>query len=290
MKGRGDGRAQARVPVARRRRALGQHFLRDARVAQAIVELARPAADDLVVEIGPGTGALTALLADRAGRLLALEVDEALVERLRSRFADNERVEIRHADARGFDYAKLPDLVPSPEGRVVVVGNLPYSVSKPILFRLIEARTALSSLTLMLQKEVAERVVAEPGSKRYGSLSVLTQIYTVPRLAFTVPPGAFAPPPEVESAVVHFMVLPEPRVPLADEAAFHRVVKAGFGQRRKTLANALSGGLDLPAETARGWLTASGIDPARRAETLTLEEFARLSSRIPSGDTGRVVR
>ncbi len=284
------GKSQASRQAGRKRRALGQHFLRDTQVARAIVELARPTLDDLVVEIGPGTGALTAILGERAGRLLALEVDEVLVERLRSRFADSQRVEISLADARGFDYAKLPDLVPSPRGRVVVVGNLPYSVSKPILFRLIEARTALSSLTLMLQKEVAERVVASPGSKRYGSLSVLTQLHTDPRLAFTVPPGAFTPPPDVESAVVQLTVLPGPRVPLADEAAFRQVVKAGFAQRRKTLANALSGGLGLPVETARVWLTAAGIDPTRRAETLTLDDFARLSSQIPSRDLGQVVR
>jgi 16S rRNA (adenine1518-N6/adenine1519-N6)-dimethyltransferase len=276
--------------TGKKRRALGQHFLRDTQVARAIVELARPTLDDLVVEIGPGTGALTAILGERAGRLLALEVDEVLVERLRSRFAASQRVEISLADARGFDYAKLPDLVPSPRGRVVVVGNLPYSISKPILLRLIEARTALSSLTLMLQKEVAERVVASPGSKRYGSLSVLTQLYTDPRLAFTVPPGAFTPPPDVESAVVQLTVLPGPRVPLADEAAFRQVVKAGFAQRRKTLANALSGGLGLPVETARAWLTAAGIDSTRRAETLTLDDFACLSSQIPSRDLGQVVR
>jgi 16S rRNA (adenine1518-N6/adenine1519-N6)-dimethyltransferase len=269
-----------------KRRALGQHFLKDARIARAIVEMAGPAPDDLVVEIGPGNGALTGLLAERAGRLLALEVDELLVGRLHSRFSGTGHVEIRLADARSFEYEKLPALLPSSAGRVLVVGNLPYSVSKPILFRLIEARAALSSLTLMLQREVAERVVASPGSRRYGSLSVLSQLYADPRLAFTVPPGAFTPSPEVESAVVQLTVLMEPRVQLEDEAAFRRVVKAGFGQRRKTLANALSGGLGIPVEAARRWLIASGIDPLRRAETLTLDEFACLSRQIPSGGSG----
>jgi 16S rRNA (adenine1518-N6/adenine1519-N6)-dimethyltransferase len=165
------------VTTAGRRRALGQHFLRDAGIAQRIVEIAGLTPADLCVEIGPGEGVLTFLLAERAGRLLALEVDEKLVEGLRVRLAALPHVEVRQADARSFDYSTLPALRPSPEGRVVIVGNLPYSVSKPILERLVAARTAVSEMVLTLQKEVAERVAAGPGSKRYGALSVLTQLY-----------------------------------------------------------------------------------------------------------------
>jgi 16S rRNA (adenine1518-N6/adenine1519-N6)-dimethyltransferase len=186
-------------------------------------------------------------------------------------------VEVREADARRFDYRTLPALKPSPEGRVVVVGNLPYSVSKPILERLVEARAAVSEMVLTLQKEVAERIAAGPGSKRYGSLSVLTQLYCDVRLAVTIPPGAFRPPPEVESAVVHLSVLAVPRVRVRDEGRFRQVVKAAFGQRRKTLANALAGGLHSSVATARQRLAAAGIEPARRAETLSLEEFSRLT-------------
>lgn len=266
------------MTTAGRRRALGQHFLRDTRIAQAIVEMARLTRADLCVEIGPGEGALTLLLAERAGRLLALEVDDALIARLRPRLALAPQVEVRHADARSFDYSTLSGLRPSPQGRVVVVGNLPYSVSKPILARLVQARTAISEMILTLQKEVAERVAAEPGSSRYGTLSVLTQLYCEVRLAMTIPPGAFRPPPEVDSAVLHLSVLPAPRVSLADEPFFHRVVKAAFSQRRKSLANALASGLRLPVTAVRERLAATGIDPIRRAETLSLDEFSRLTA------------
>ena len=260
-----------------RRRALGQHFLRDSRIARAIVEEAGLTGQDLCVEIGPGEGALTFLLAERAGRFLALEIDEALVAALQPRLASIPHAEIRRADARRFDYSVLPALRPSPGGRVVVVGNLPYSSAKLILGRLVEARAAVSEMVLTLQKEVAERVAAEPGSKRYGALSVLTQLYCEVRLVLTIPPGAFRPPPKVDSAVLHLRVLPTPRVPVADERGFRRVVKAAFGQRRKNLTNALAGGLALSAATARRWLDAARIDPLRRAETLSLQEFSRLS-------------
>lgn len=273
-----------------RRRALGQHFLRDAGITRRIVEFAGLTPQDLCVEIGPGEGVLTFLLAERAGRLLALEVDEKLVEGLRARLASPAHVEVRLADARRFDYASLPALRPSPEGRVVIVGNLPYSVSKPILERLVAARTAVSEMVLTLQKEVAERVAAGPGSKRYGALSVLTQLYCDARLALAIPPGAFRPPPKVDSAVLHLRVLATPRVPVGDEGTFHRLVKAAFGQRRKTLANALAGGLGVSVATARQWLAAAGIDPGRRAETLSLEEFSRLNSFGPLNPDGKMKR
>jgi len=276
------------VTTAGRRRALGQHFLRDAGITRRIVEIAGLSPGDLCVEIGPGEGVLTFLLVERAGRLLALEVDEKLVEGLRVRLATLPHVEVRQADARSFDYSTLPALRPSPEGRVVIVGNLPYSVSKPILERLVAARTAVSEMVLTLQKEVAERVAAGPGSKRYGALSVLTQLYCDARLALAIPPGAFRPPPKVDSAVLHLRVLATPRVPVGDEERFHRLVKAAFGQRRKTLANALAGGLGVSVATARQWLTAAGIDPGRRAETLSLEEFSRLNSFGPLNPDGKM--
>jgi 16S rRNA (adenine1518-N6/adenine1519-N6)-dimethyltransferase len=163
---------------------------------------------------------------------------------------------------------------------VVVIGNLPYSVSKPILFKLVEARHALDLVILTLQKEVAERVVAGPGSKRYGHLAVLTQLVAEVEIAFTIPPGAFTPPPLVESAVVRITPLKTPRVFVADETFFRRVVKAAFGQRRKTLGNALSGGLALLVREVQAALRSSGIDPQRRAESLTLAEFVRLTDHL----------
>jgi len=262
--------------VPDRRRALGQHFLRDAGIARAIVDLVAPTPRDRVVEIGPGEGALTGELARRAGRVTALEVDRALAARLRARGLPG--VEVLDADARTWDYGALTRPA---GGRVLVVGNLPYSVGKPILEALVTARTAIDEMALMLQREVAERLAAPPGSKVYGGLSVLTQLYCDVRLALRVPPGAFRPPPKVESAVVHLRVLPRPRVTLRDERRFHTVVRAAFSQRRKMLANALAAGLSLPLEAARAGAAEAGIDPRRRAETLTIHDFAALASRLP---------
>ncbi len=257
-----------------RRRALGQHFLRDPAVARAIVDLIVPGPNDLVVEIGPGEGALTGELERRAGRVLALEVDAALVARLRERFP---RVEVLETDARRWPYGGL---AAPPGGRVLVAANLPYSVAKPILQSLIAARTAIHEMALMLQREVAERVAAAPGGRTYGTLSILTQLYSDVRVALRVPPGAFRPPPKVESAVLHLRVLPRPRVPLADERRFAGVVRAAFAQRRKTLANALAGSLGIATDQVRAAAEAAGIDAGRRAETLTIPEFAALASRL----------
>jgi 16S rRNA (adenine1518-N6/adenine1519-N6)-dimethyltransferase len=258
-------------------RALGQHFLRDDAVAERMVGLVQPTQRDLVVEIGPGLGALTSRLARVAGRLLALEVDQVMAAALHERFADAAHVEIFAADARSFNYAGLSVLKPHPSGRVVVVGNLPYSVGKPILQALVEAGPVLDEMALMLQKEVAERVAAAPGGKTYGSLSVLTQLSCEARLAFTVPPGAFRPPPQVDSAVIHLRVRRAPPVPVGDRLRLRAVILAAFGQRRKSLANALASGLGLSAERARAMCAAAAIDASRRAETLSLAEFARLA-------------
>ena len=239
------------------------------------MELVAPTTKDLVVEIGPGEGALTGELARRAGSVIALEVDRELAARLRARALAN--VDIRDADARTWDYGTL---VRPEGGRVLVAGNLPYSVGKPILEALVVARTAIDEMALMLQKEVAERLAAPPGSRTYGGLSVLTQLYCDVRLAMRVPPGAFRPPPKVDSAVVHLRVLPAPRVPLADERRFHTVVRAAFAQRRKMLANALAATLGIALAEARAATTRAGIDPARRAETLTIHEFASLTRQL----------
>jgi 16S rRNA (adenine1518-N6/adenine1519-N6)-dimethyltransferase len=257
-----------------KRRALGQHFLADVAAARAIVDLLAPTARDLVVEIGPGMGALTGQLVGRAGRVAAIEVDGALVPRLRASFPTAEIVE---ADARTWDYAALarPD-----GGRVLVAGNLPYSVSKPILSALVAARNAVDEMALMLQREVADRVAAAPGSKRYGALSILTQIYYDVRVALRVPPGSFRPPPKVDSAVIHLRVLPEPRVPDVEEQRFSRVVRAAFAQRRKKLPNALAAGLGVAPDVARRAVEGAGVDPGRRAETLTILEFAALAARL----------
>jgi 16S rRNA (adenine1518-N6/adenine1519-N6)-dimethyltransferase len=266
--------------TSRRRRALGQHFLADPGVAARIVEAAGATAADLVCEIGPGTGALTRALGARAGRLVALEVDPALRDRLAAaagHWPEVGRIEIHLADAREFAYAELGALRPSPDGRVLVVGNLPYSASKPILARILDAHATLAAAILMIQREVADRLVAPPGGRAYGALSVFWQLWADVSELEVVPPTAFRPPPAVESAVIRARFRSAPRVPVSDEAALARLVRAAFGQRRKTLANALrGGGVGNPSSLAAA-LDAAGIDGARRAETLGLEEFARLA-------------
>jgi 16S rRNA (adenine1518-N6/adenine1519-N6)-dimethyltransferase len=257
-----------------KRRALGQHFLRDVGIARAIVDLVAPTPADLVVEIGPGQGALTGELARRAGRVLALEVDRALIERLCGAFPT---IEILAADAREWDW---PSLARPAGGRALVVGNLPYSVGTTILTALARAPRAIDGMVLMLQREVAERVAALPGGKAYGGLSVHVQLRWRVELALRVPPGAFRPPPRVESAVLRLSPLAAPRVMLADEPRFEAIVRAAFAQRRKTLANALAAGLGVPVGTAREAATSAGVDPGRRAETLNIEEFAELARRL----------
>jgi 16S rRNA (adenine1518-N6/adenine1519-N6)-dimethyltransferase len=276
-------RGRAPKATGRRRRALGQHFLADPGVAARIVEAVGATPADLVCEIGAGPGALTRALAARAGRLLALEIDPALRDRLAAaarHWPEAARVEIRQADACAFAYEALPALRPAPAGRVLVVGNLPYSASKAILDRLLGAHAALDRAVLMLQREVAERLAATPGGREYGALSVFWQRWAEVTRLLVVPPAAFRPPPAVESAVVRAAFATAPSVTVADEAAFTRVVRAAFGQRRKTLGNALrGGGLGSPERLATA-LAGAGIDGRRRAETLSLEEFARLTDAL----------
>jgi 16S rRNA (adenine1518-N6/adenine1519-N6)-dimethyltransferase len=257
-----------------RRRALGQHFLRDRDLARAIVDALAPGPGDLVVEIGPGQGALTVELARRAGRVVALELDRALAASLRARLPS---VEVVEADATRWDYRSVRR---PPGGRALVIGNLPYSVGTTILMALVEAREALDEAVVMLQREVAERVAAGPGSRSYGSLSVLVQLGWDARVILRAPPGAFRPPPRVESALLRLTPLPRPRAAAGDERQLRTVVRAAFARRRKTLANALAAGLSLPASRVREVLEEAGIDPSRRAETLDLEEFIRLSAAI----------
>ena len=257
-----------------RRRALGQHFLRDPGIARAIVDLVAPTPADLVVEIGPGQGALTGELARRAGSVLALEVDRALIERLRGAFP---AIEVLNADARAWDWTSLARPA---GGRALVVGNLPYSVGTSILTALARAPRAIDLMALMLQREVAERVAAAPGGKTYGSISVHVQLHWRVELAMRVPPGAFRPPPKVESAVLRLAPLAAPRVALADERRFEAVVRAAFAQRRKTLANALASGLGLAVGAAREAAAGAGVDPGRRAETLNIQEFAEVARRL----------
>ena len=265
-------------------RRLGQHFLIDRGIMVAIIRTAAVDSQDVALEVGPGLGEMTMLLASKARRVIAIEIDESIVALLKDRLDDYDNIVLHRGDALKFDF--LGESRKWGE-KLKVVSNLPYSISTQLLFCFVEMKDAFSGMTLMLQKEVAERIVAAPGGKQYGVLSVLLQLYCDASIRFLVPPSSFYPRPKVESAVVRFDFLEKPRVGIKDEALFRKVVKASFGHRRKTLKNALKnfGFFNSKAWDVEAHFRRAGIDPTRRGETLTLEEFAALSEAISKGMT-----
>lgn len=257
-------------------KGLGQHFLHDPQVALYIAQAARPLPDERVVEIGPGVGSLTLPLLREAGSVWAIERDRRLLPLLRARCHGHGRLEVREENALTVDFTALAAEV---GGKLVVAANLPYNISTPILFHLLAHRQAIHRMVLMFQQEVAQRLAAPPGGKSYGVLTVQCGLWTRVEHLLDVPPSAFLPPPKVQSAVVVVTVRDTPAVPLPEPERFDQVVKAAFGQRRKTLGNALKTLHPDPAQ----WLAAAGIDPQRRGETLDLAEFARLAATTPRG-------
>ncbi|MGZ5061350.1 MAG: 16S rRNA (adenine(1518)-N(6)/adenine(1519)-N(6))-dimethyltransferase RsmA [Usitatibacter sp.] len=256
------------LPRARKR--FGQHFLTDRHYVQRIVGAIGAKAGESIVEIGPGTGILTDELLKTVERLHAVEIDRDLAADLARRHPADKLV-VHVADALEFDFAALP-------APLRVVGNLPYNVSTPILFRVAGLAGRVRDATFMLQKEVVERMVAAPGTEAYGRLSVMLQYRFAMSLLFRVPPGAFTPPPKVDSAVVLMKPLPDDRPKARDEELFAKIVAAAFSQRRKTLRNAVRA---LVGEDA---FRAAGIDPQRRGETLSVGEFIALAdAAMPAG-------
>jgi 16S rRNA (adenine1518-N6/adenine1519-N6)-dimethyltransferase len=249
------------LPRARKR--FGQHFLTDRHYLGRIVAAIDPRPGDAMVEIGPGTGLLTGELAQRVQRLHVVEIDRDLAAGLRARFAAD-RVVVHEADALEFDFTALP-------APLRVVGNLPYNVSTPLLFRVAEIADRVADCVFLLQKEVVQRMVAAPATPDYGRLSVMLQYRFAMAKALDVPPGAFTPPPKVDSAVVRMRPLPAERPRARDDALFASLVAAAFSQRRKTLRNAIRG---LVPDTA---YARAGIDPVRRGETLAVAEFVALA-------------
>lgn len=250
-----------------KRHALGQHFLIDATVADRAIRLADLEPGARVLEIGPGRGALTDRLRGAGHPVVAVELDEALADALERRGDPDLRI------VRG-DFLRV-DLASLGEGALPVVANLPYSTGTAIVSRLLEQPERFPRLVVMLQLEVAERLCAAPCSRAYGGLTVLCALHSTATMGFRVPPQAFAPPPKVDSAVVRLDASRAPRAEVGDRRLFRRVVQTAFGQRRKTLRNALSAGFG--GDTATVLLERAAIDPRRRAETLSLEEFARLA-------------
>lgn len=273
--------------LMRAKKSLGQNFLTDQRVARRIIDAVSPLPTDIVIEIGPGTGALTRMLVEGSGYVEAVEIDARLADELR-RSVKAENLSIVTADALSLEWgqlitnakSKLRSLRRADEdrNRVRIVANLPYYISTPIIERLLGLGCGVSDMTLMLQKEVADRITTGPGSKEYGSLSVMVQYYCIASKLFEVPPSAFTPAPKVQSAVIRLTVRERPAVEVADEARFFALVRASFAQRRKTILNNLKAASRVleftqPLEEA---LEAASVAPQRRAETLSLAEFAAL--------------
>lgn len=256
----------------RPKKRFGQNFLRDQQVVERILEAAELDPADNLLEIGPGLGALTDRLLPSVGKLHVMELDRDLATSLRARPENN--LQVHMGDALRLDWSELLTEPP-----YKLVANLPYNISSQILFKILDNRQLFSHLVLMFQQEVGDRLCAEPGSKQYGILSVLCQNWFDVRRVVRVPPGAFFPPPKVHSVVLRFDALDQPRIAVADEVFFRRVVKGAFGQRRKTLRNSLKGA-GLAFEGLSEAMDGIGIDGGRRAETLNLEEFGALAEML----------
>lgn len=262
-------------------KSLGQNFLIDGNMVRAIADAADLSPSDLVVEIGPGIGTLTQELAERAGRVAAVELDRGLLPVLAETLQAYPNVQVVSGDALQVDFN---DLVLS-SGWIgtefKIVGNLPYYITTPLIMHVLEQGFNFSVFVLMVQKEVAQRIVAAPGTKNYGVLSLAVQYYTVPELALKVPRTVFMPRPEVDSAVLKLVRRRVPAVQVVDEVMLFKIIRAAFGQRRKTLLNALTNAcLGSSKEELSTVCAAVGIDPGRRGETLSMEEFGALADAL----------
>jgi 16S rRNA (adenine1518-N6/adenine1519-N6)-dimethyltransferase len=262
-------------------RRLGQHFLRDKEVLEKIAVLVKIAPTDGVLEIGAGTGSLTEFLAGRAAKVVAVEIDPKLADTLKLRFESNPRVEIMRSDILKTDLEAVAK-GPLRHLRLHAVGNIPYYITAPILSRLIQHRGLFCDLTLLMQKEVAERVCTKPGSKGCGAISAWVWYHTIPEPLLPVPRKAFRPPPEVDSVLVRFEVRRRPAVRCDDEATLFRVVRVTFQMRRKTAVNALAHdqSVGMSKETLTDLFQRSGLDARARGEAITLEQFAGIADAV----------
>ncbi len=249
-----------------KKKRFGQHFLYDHTVLNKIAEVAGIHGHDILVEVGPGHGTLTRKLLERARRVIAIEIDPRLYEEILDTLSEYDNLQLILGDALRFDFRTI--------GSFKVVSNIPYSITTPLLFNLLGQRPLLQSMTLTMQKEVAERIIARPGNRSYGVLSISVQYVSIPRIEFIIPRTSFRPPPKVDSAVVSFEMLETPAVMLKDEELFFRIVRSAFSQRRKMISNSLK-----PIHhDIKNILERAGISPDRRPETLNIHEFAEIAN------------
>ena len=261
-------------------KSLGQNFLTDKNIIDEIIESAQIGPEDLVMEIGPGIGVITMEAAEKAKKVIAVEIDKNLIPILKETLKDYDNVEIINKDILKTDVNGLIDGCKEKFAGVKILGNLPYYITTPIIMKLLEDGVKADSITIMMQKEVADRIKALPGTKAYGALCVAVQYYCTAEAVVNVPKEVFMPQPKVDSTVLRLCIRKEKPVILEDRDMFFRCVKAGFGQRRKTLLNSLMGIDNITKDIVRDALEKAGIDPSRRAETLNLEEFAKLSNEV----------
>lgn len=259
------------------KKGLGQNFLTSRDVLLDIVDAAK--IDKGVLEIGPGFGVLTKELSEAAEKVVSIELDESLFDVLEYTLADCDNVKIIKGDALKIDIKSLIE-EEFPNQKISIAANLPYYITTPIISRLLEEKLPLNNIVVMVQKEVAQRLCASPGTKDYGAITLLCQYYTEPEITTIVKAGLFVPPPKVDSAVLTLHMLSEPRVKPKDEKVFFKTIKAAFSQRRKTLLNCLSSAFPYPKEEIEKILLDIDIDPRRRGETLSIEDFKNLSDKL----------
>lgn len=262
-------------------KGFGQNFIVNPGICPRLAEAAGVTADCGVLEIGPGIGVLTKELALRAKKVVAVEVDDRLPPILAETLAGFDNVKVVLQDVLKVDLHKLL-AEEFPGMRVVVCANLPYYITSPILMALLEQHLPIDNITVLVQKEAAERISARPGTRQSGAISCAVDYYATPRMLFNVQPGSFYPAPKVVSSVIRLDIRPAPAVQVPDEAAYFALVRAAFGQRRKTAANAITNGLHLPKERVNAAITAAGFDVRVRPEQLTLQDFAAIRAALDS--------
>lgn len=267
-------------------KSLGQNFIVNPSVCPRIAQEGGAAPGVGVIEIGAGIGVLTAELARRADKVVCVEIDRRLLPILAETLAEFSNITIVNADVMKTDLAALIARE-FPGMEVVVCANLPYYITSPILMSLLEQRLPIRSITVMVQKEAAQRICAQPGTRDSGAISAAVRYYSQPRVLFPVSRGSFFPAPEVDSAVIRLDLHPTPPVAVADEATLFRVIRGAFGQRRKTVLNTLSAALELPKEETRALLEQAGVPATARAEALTLEQFAAIAGGVWSREQNK---
>jgi 16S rRNA (adenine1518-N6/adenine1519-N6)-dimethyltransferase len=260
----------------RAKKAFGQNFLISERALRAIADATVSSDEDWIVEVGAGLGTLTAQLVERvtAGKVIALETDPDMIRVLRAELGEVDNLEIEEADAMRYDLRSASSL----GKRIIVCGNLPYHIASQLMFRVIDVRDVVHHAVFMIQKEMADRIVAKPGTKEYGALGVMIRTYADVTTIIKVSAGSFLPPPKIDSTVIKLVPLAEPRTPIGDGAHYSKVVHAAFGQRRKTLRNALRA--VWPEDAVDRALAATSIDGVRRGETLDIAEFGALAGAL----------